>query len=90
MAQRLVRLTINNNDLLSAVDKLSKARKLSTILVMALQHFLETEEGRYVLESFAARPSKAPEPAPAPEPKSEPDTHGQTPSKVNLDSLFGG
>ena len=49
MTQRLIRLTLYDEKISSALDKLSKSRKQSMFVIEALRHFLGTEEGQHLL-----------------------------------------
>jgi len=49
MAQRLIRLTLYDDAILSTLDRLSRVRKQSMFVVEALRHFLETKEGQQLL-----------------------------------------
>jgi len=49
VTQRLIRLTLYDEKISSALDKLSKSRKQSMFVIEALRHFLGTEEGQHLL-----------------------------------------
>lgn len=85
MSQRLIRLTLYDEKILSALDKLSKSRKQSMFVVEALRFFLATEEGQHLL--LALTDSTFPEKREAPKNESECSSkQGGVPS--NLDDIF--
>lgn len=85
MAQRLIRLTLYDEKLLTALDRLSKSRKQSMFVVEALRHFLESVEGQQLL--LLLTQSASPEKREAPKSKSECSSEGDK-ATSNLDDLF--
>jgi len=85
VAQRLIRLTLYDEKISSALDRLSKSRKQSMFVVEALRHFLGTEEGQHLL--LALTGSTSPEERDAPKSESECSSkEGRATS--NLDDIF--
>ncbi len=86
MAQRLIRLTLYDEKISSALDRLSRSRKQSMFVVEALRHFLGTEEGQHLL--LALTGSTSPEAQEAPKSGSKRSSEdGRATS--NLDDIFG-
>jgi len=50
MPQRLIRLTLYDEGILSALDRLSRVRKQSMFVVEAIRHYIGTVEGRNLLD----------------------------------------
>ena len=87
MTQRLIRLTLYDAKISSVLDRLSKSRKQSMFVIEALRHFLGTENGQQLLQSFTA-PSNSPpkvKVSPSHEIKSQPQQNTHT---SNLDDIF--
>ena len=52
MANRMLRLTVHDPNVIKALDALRKARKQSAFIVEALRHFLSTPQGQEQLVSY--------------------------------------
>ncbi|TYO96800.1 hypothetical protein EDC39_11288 [Geothermobacter ehrlichii] len=83
MAQRLIRLTLYDDAILSALDRLSRVRKQSMFVVEALRHYLDTKEGQQLLLALTESVSF--------QRQSETKIHGiveKEKSKSNIDDIF--
>jgi len=59
MANRMLRLTVHDPNVIKALDALRKTRKQSAFIVEALRHFLSTPQGQEQLASYLALNSRA-------------------------------
>ena len=87
MTQRLIRLTLYDEKIASALNRLSKSRKQSMFVVEALRHFLGTEEGQQLLQSFTAPTSLTPKVKASPTSERRPQPQ-QRKNTSNLDDIF--
>lgn len=91
MANRMLRLTVHDPNVIKALDALRKTRKQSAFVVEALKHFLGTVQGKEQLASYLplerVRPEKIEVRQTDVKKESEPESP-QTKEKTNLDDIF--
>lgn len=89
MANRMLRLTVHDPNVIKALDALRKTRKQSAFIVEALRHFLSTPQGQEQLVSYLAlEKRRAPTPAPKEVVPAENTPASIEKGKTNLDDIF--
>ena len=83
MANRLLRLTVHDPNVMKALDALRKTRKQSAFVVEALKHFLGTVQGQAQLELYISLREKN-----LPEPETQKPNKKEESTKSNLDDIF--
>lgn len=83
MANRLLRLTVHDPNVMKALDALRKTRKQSAFVVEALKHFLGTAQGQAQLELYISLREKN-----LPEPETQKPNKKEESTKSNLDDIF--
>jgi hypothetical protein len=89
MANRMLRLTVHDPNVIKALDALRKTRKQSAFIVEALRHFLSTPQGQEQLVSYlASQKQRAPTPVAKEAVPTESPPAPTEKVKTNLDDIF--
>ena len=89
MANRMLRLTVHDPNVIKALDALRKTRKQSAFIVEALRYFLSTPQGQEQLAFYLAlKRQRASTPVPKEAVPTEPPPAPTEKVKTNLDDIF--